>query len=188
MRKWKDCNASKVLLVCLVLLSGAAWGAETGASSVVGNSASEADSNGSRQGKRENILASENGGHLLVATSDAWSETIDGKADYRQVRGEAVYAFKGEAPARFDKFTVLIDETNDANVKEFELLWSNDSPLGEFTSIGRFETTNAMLFKTPYQEFSFPPIAAKYFKVRLISSWGSPTILVYEFQLWGKLQ
>jgi hypothetical protein len=48
--------------------------------------------------KRVNLLASENGGHLVTASSDAWQATIDGREDFSQISygtgTEAVYAFQ----------------------------------------------------------------------------------------------
>ena len=142
------------------------------------------------ESKETNLLAPENGGQLLVAPSDVWSQTIDGKEDGIGGRGleeEAVFAFKDEQPATFDTFTILIPEANTANVKEFELLVADDSPTGTFRSIGKFETQNAKLLKTPYQEFKFPSTTARYLKVKLISSHGWPTIVLYEFRLLGTL-
>jgi hypothetical protein len=72
-----------------------------------------------------------------------------------------VYAFKNERLATFDTFAVLIPGRGE-NVKEFELLAGNDSPTGDFDSIGKFTTVNAKVIKSPYQEFKFPPVTAKY--------------------------
>jgi hypothetical protein len=145
--------------------------------------------------ERINLLSSENGGQILVATSDQWLQTIDGMesnfAFYESnLRGktEAVYAFKDERPAVFDTFTVLILDTQAGNLKEFELLWGNESATGKFNLIKRFQTENMKLFKTPYQEFKFPPVTAKYLKVRLLSTWEYALIDAREFQLWGTLQ
>lgn len=138
-----------------------------------------------------NLLASENGGHLVVAASDGWTATIDGKEDWEGGLGglgaEAVYAFKDERPATFNMFTMLIPSTYWGNIKEFELLIANDSPTGQFESIGKFQSQNAKLFKTPYQEFRFPAVRAKYLKVKVVSTYGHPYPSAYEFQLFGSL-
>ncbi len=144
------------------------------------------------QPKRINLLATENGGHLLAASSDNWLATIDGKESWKQIDygigKEAVYGFKDEQPATFDTFTMLIPVTEDNNVREFELLIGNDSPTGEFESIGKFQTQNVKLFKTPYQEFGFPPVTAKYLKFKLLHTYGDPHPGIYEFQLFGNLK
>jgi len=142
--------------------------------------------------KRINLLAPENDGHLLVASSDGWRATIDGKEDWAQLDfgtgTEAVFAFKDERAATFDLFTTLIINSTNANVKEFALSAGNDLPTGSFEPIGKFQTQNVKLFKTPYQEFRFPPTKAKYLKVKLISTYGDfPHPAVYEFQLFGYL-
>lgn len=142
--------------------------------------------------QRINLLARENGGQILVATSDSWAKMIDGddtQWDYIH-NGEGVFAFKDEKPATFDMFTVMIRETSDGNLNEFELLSGNDTPLGRFDSIGKFKTQNRKLFKTPFQEFAFPSVRAKYLKVRALSNHrGQPALIQgYEFQLLGNLE
>jgi hypothetical protein len=95
-----------------------------------------------------------------------------------------VFAFKDERPATFNMFTMLIFRSSPMNVKEFELLQGNESPTGFFQSIGTFKTQNVKLFKTPYQEFTFSPVTAKYLKVKILSGWeGITDVWVYQFQL-----
>lgn len=143
-------------------------------------------------GNRINLFASEAGSEILVASSDDWKSTIDGKENisyiYNGIGKEAVYGFKDERPATFDMFTMLIPETSDYNVKDFELFTGNDAPLGSFQSIGKFQTQNLKLFRTPYQEFKFAPVTAKYFKVKLLSTWASSNPSVTEFQLFGSVK
>jgi hypothetical protein len=140
-----------------------------------------------------NLLSPQNGGQVIVATNDRWRYTIDGDEKNWQYIDEgffggwAVYGFKDDKPATFDTFKVLILETATLNLKEFELLAGNDSPTGKFESIGKFQTQNVRFFKEPYQEFRFPPVKAKYFKVKVISSYGFSSVAVYEFQLLGAL-
>ena len=74
------------------------------------------------------------------------------------------------------------------NLKEFELLAGNDSATGKFESIGKFQTQNVRFFKDPYQGFKFPPVKARDFKVKVISSHGFSSVAVYEFQLLGVLE
>ena len=141
---------------------------------------------------RINLLALENGGQVVAASKDVWAKLIDGDENSGGWvdGGEGVYAFKDERPAVFEMFTVLINGTSDYNLNEFELLSGNESPTGQFESIGKFKTQNLKLFKTPYQEFRFAPVSAKYFKVRSLSNHrgergGSTT--TSEFQLFGRL-
>jgi len=140
------------------------------------------------QRKGINLLAPDNGGQLLLVPSDHWLETIDGKENSFWIGGEAVYAFKDERPATFDTFTVLIPGTQNYNLKEFELLAGNESPTGRFEPIGKFQTQNIKFVKRPYQEFKFPPVRARYLKVKILSSHGgTPEALAYEVQLFGTL-
>jgi len=141
--------------------------------------------------ERINLLSIENGGQLLVADSNYWLETIDGdekKFNFYAGKPEAVFGFKDEQPATFDTFTTLIEGTDDYNLKKFELLVSNESPTGKFASIGKFEAQNVKLFKTPYQEFKFQPVTAKFLKIKLLSAHERRFIGAREFQLMGNLQ
>ncbi len=138
-----------------------------------------------------NLLAQNNGGQLIVANSDLWLKTIDGdEKNWEYAIGEAVFNFKDDRPATFDTFTVLIPSTDGLNLKEFELLFGNDSPTGHFESIGKFQTQNLKLFRSPYQVFTFSPVTAKYLKVRSLANHagGKDGIIVYEFQLFGTLK
>lgn len=141
-----------------------------------------------------NLLSAENGGHVVVATNDRWPYAIDGDErnwqyiDIGVVGSWAVYGFKDDKPASFDTFKVLILGTESWNLKDFELLAGNDSPTGKFESIGKFQTQNVRFFKDPYQEFKFPPVKARYLKVKVISSHGFSSVGVYEFQLLGALE
>jgi hypothetical protein len=145
------------------------------------------------QSSAMNLLAAENGGHVVVATNDRWPYAIDGDEknwqyiDIGVVGSWAVYGFKDEKTASFDTFKVLILGTESWNLKDFELLAGNDSPTGKFESIGKFQTQNVRFFKDPYQEFKFPPVKARYLKVKVISSHGFSSVGVYEFQLLGAL-
>jgi hypothetical protein len=143
-----------------------------------------------------NLLSPQNGGQVVVASSDAWLQTIDGDESRGALHGAmiqehnwAVYAFKDRRRATFDNFAVQIPETSRYNVKQFELL-AGDSPAGEFTSIGKFTTVNAKVFPVGYQEFKFPPITTKYLKVHLLSNWGAEAwrVEIFQFRVIGQLK
>jgi hypothetical protein len=139
-----------------------------------------------------NLLSSENGGELLVATHPSWTSTVDGREEtYAWVEnGSGVYGFKDGRAATFDSFAVLIPEQSNMNLRDFELLVGNDSPTGEFHSIGQFATQNLRMMKQPFQEFHFAPVTAKYFKVHSLKnhSGANSAILAYEFRLLGRLE
>jgi hypothetical protein len=140
--------------------------------------------------RRIDVLAPENGGHLVAASSDNWKITIDGDETYRccfYPKQTAVYAFKDGKPASFELFSAFIDEARADNVHEFELSVGNDSPLGTFNVIARCEMQNLKLFETPYQECKFPAVRAKYFKVTIVSTFGSSSAYLQEFRLLGTL-
>ena len=133
------------------------------------------------------LLSSENGGQLLLAPGAAWAVVVDGKTDsYDSVRvGEAaVFGFKDDAAATFDTFEMLIPSSG-RNPKEFELLAGDESPTGAFRRIGTFHPENNRVFKRDgWQEFRFPPVTARYLKVRLISNFEEVVwIQLVEFRL-----
>ena len=139
-----------------------------------------------------NLLAKENGGHIVALPNDDWEATIDGDTDSVKIQGgetingeEAVYAFKDEQLATFDTFEILIPEPGD-NIKKFELLVTDDPTSGPFQSLGHFQTQNLKFIDNPYQAFKFSPVSAKYLKVKLESSYGEATLLT-EFRLQGRL-
>lgn len=139
--------------------------------------------------KAINLLSPENGGQVLLAPSDAWLQTIDGKEEeYTGVQAgeEAVFAFKNEQAATFNTFSMLIPKSG-RNPKEFELL-AGESPAGPFRSMGKFQTQNVRLMKTGgWQEFIFPPVTATYFKVKLLSNHADVVwIHLYELRLFGQ--
>ena len=146
--------------------------------------------------KRINLLAKEHGGQVVAAPNQAWGLLINDDAQNIGVSvnksGPGVFAFKDERSATFDTFKVLIPGSNDRNLNEFELLAGNESPTGHFESIGTFRTQNVRL-KSPYQEFKFAPVKAKYLKVQPLSSYrGNLTENVWAsisgFQLFGTLE
>ena len=141
---------------------------------------------------RLNLLSSANGGHLVAAPADSWRFAIDDNVDtweYIQAgAGDGVYAFKDDEAATFDTFMMLIPDTSGLNIKEFELLAGNDTPLGTFHSIGQFQTKNIRLYPSPWQQFKFEPVRARYFKLHVISAWDAgwkTSPKVNEWQLLG---
>jgi Sad1 / UNC-like C-terminal len=143
--------------------------------------------------QRMNLFSTDHGGKLVVASSDDWKSTIDGKEDWDQIGNglgkEAIYGFKDDRVAAFDTFTMLISGTENCNVKEFELLTSNDLAASTFEFLGKFQTQNVKLFKTPYQEFKFTEVTAKHLKVKLLATHGGTSHpCIHEFQLFGSLK
>jgi TIR domain len=142
--------------------------------------------------ERMNLLSAANGGHLMAAPADSWRFAIDDNVDaweYIQAgAGDGVYAFKDEQPATFDTFMMLIPDTSGLNIKDFELFAGNDTPLGTFRSIGQFQTKNIRLYPSPWQEFKFAAVRARYFKLHVISAWDAgwkTSPKVNEWQLLG---
>ncbi|MFZ5791976.1 MAG: VWA domain-containing protein [Pseudomonadota bacterium] len=140
---------------------------------------------------RPNLLSVQEGGQLVAAPNDLWLGFNDGAEKpftWLRAGDEGVFAFRDDRPATFDLFTVLVQEATPNNLAEFELLAGDEGPTGPFRSIGTFKTQNAKLLKTPYQEFKFPPVTARYLKVKLLSNFGGDGYIAgTEFQLFGQL-
>lgn len=139
---------------------------------------------------RMNLIAPANGGEMVTAPHEQWNAVIDDKDNtYAWVdSGEGVFAFKEGRAATFDTFAVLVPNTGDNNLRDFELLVADDLA-GPFRSIGTFATQNVRIMRNPYQEFRFAPVKAKYLKVRALKSHaGGSSAIAYEFQLYGTLE
>jgi len=138
-----------------------------------------------------NLLAQENGGHVLWSTQDIWMKTNDGEEQKFLIQpvAEAVYAFKYKQTATFDTFTVLIPDTDVNNLKDFELLATTSDPqIGPYHLIGWFRAENTKFQGSSYQVFKFPRVTARYLKVKLLSNYGQDVLTgLYEFQLLGEL-
>ena len=127
----------------------------------------------SRQGEI-NLLAPAQGGHLLAAPGAGWEKVISGnEADAVSVSGGdgAVFSFLDDKPAQFWKFALLVPGSDSANIKDFELFAGNDTVTGSFQSIGKFTVQNLLLVRTPYQEFNFPKTTAKYFEIKVFTTY-----------------
>ena len=134
------------------------------------------------------LLSPANGGALLAAPNDAWSELNDGKPDRATTyAGEGVWGFRDGKPATFDRFEILIPGTDQYNVRQFELFAGDDGPTGPFRSLGVFNTQNIQIMQAPYQAFTFAPVTAKYFKVALQTDWGGGYIAAYDMHLFGAI-
>ena len=132
---------------------------------------------------RVDLLAAENGGQLVVASSEAWQKMIDGDVDtYGWAdKGYGVFAFKDSRAATFDTLGVYISSADGTNLREFEIFASDESPNGPFRSLGRYTTRNERVIRDPFQAFTFAPVTARYFKLQALSNFanGEATI-VYE--------
>lgn len=154
---------------------------------------SAAPSISSVQSGKLNLLVPENGGQLVVASSADWQQTLVGSQGYGVVGNhhpeEGVYSFRNGAPATIDSFKMLVSNLTPSTVKRFELLISNDSPDSGFHSIGKFDVRNAIAPDDPYQEFRFPPVRARYLKIRLLlnQNGSDNPFEISEFQLTGEL-
>ena len=141
------------------------------------------------KGKRINLLAPENGGKMELATFEGLGQLIDGKNKTLTCSGLdwIVLSFKDGRTATFDQFGYYVPSRDRYHLKTFEIFYSNDK-MGPFTSIGKFELFEGFIADTPYQEFKFPKVAAKYFKFQMSDNSGINSLYAYGIQLWGELK
>jgi len=136
------------------------------------------------EGKRINLLAPENGGKMRAADTDQVIRLTDGDLKYSFTGGGkdfGVYSFKDGKTAKFDQFETYIPGTDQAH--QIELFYGNESPTGNFISLGVFKPFNGLLTDAPYQKFTFPPVKAKFFKFEKAGYSG-----MYEIRLMGTLE
>ena len=143
------------------------------------------------KGKRINLLLPKNGGEILIASHEDYAGFADEKEENILMYdgNEVTYGFMDGKKTTFDMFAIVVRKTSGYNLKEFELFHGNDSPTGAFNSIGTFTTNNNFMAKTPYQEFKFKKVTAKYFKLKAISNHSSRNNYshIREIQLWGEI-
>jgi hypothetical protein len=142
-------------------------------------------------GDAQNLLSAKNGGQILTAPNKAWLATNDDSekpVEQMVVGQEAVYAFRGDQPARFDNFGVFIGAEDAKNPRQIEVLVGDDSPTGAFTSVGKLALHNTKVVKEPYQELRFPIVSARFVKVRITANHGYPLgyTLATEFRIMGR--
>lgn len=131
-----------------------------------------------------NLLLLSQGGYIVAQPKAGWERIIDGKEKsfiWAMTGQEVVFGFKDDKPVTFSKFEIKIPFVQEQNVKDFELLISEDSAEGPYNSVGKFTAKN---FVTPsqYQTFRLTKTTAKYFKFRVISNYG------YQMRGWGNTQ
>ena len=111
----------------------------------------------------------------MAAPNDSWRFAIDDDTTGWQYPAgrerDGVYAFKRRAAGHLRHLHDVDHGHDGINIKEFELLVGNEAPLGAFDSIGRFQTQNIRLYPSPWQEFKFQPVRARFLKLHVISAW-----------------
>jgi GPH family glycoside/pentoside/hexuronide:cation symporter len=99
--------------------------------------------------------------HVDVKINHRWQSVAYGttNAPVAFPTGEtAAFAFKDRQPAKLESFAIEA-----ANLKEIELMVSDESPTRGFRSLGRFQLSGDAA------EVSFPATTSKYFKIELVS-------------------
>lgn len=139
------------------------------------------------KGKRINLLAPENGGKPLAYSNPKAIQLTDANIDASFRVEMVVYAFKNEQKATFDQFATYVPGTSPLSTYQVEIFYGNDSPSGQFTSIGIFKPFDGFLVEQPFQVYNFPKVTAKYLKLQFKQR-PDGSMRMYEIQLWGVLE
>lgn len=134
------------------------------------------------QGRRINLLLPENGGKVYATEYPVLAEVADGLLRGQGTSGWVVYGFKEGRTAAIDQVDFYVPSASTLE-NGFEILVGNESPTGNFTSIGKFKPFNGLLTDTPFQPFPFDLVRAKYVKIQMPGNF-----IWYEVRLWGRLE
>ncbi len=121
-----------------------------------------------------NEASPEEGGEPLAASNPQLVLLLNGKLEEvtTDPGSELVIGFMNRQSALIEGCAWWIGGTYGGNLKDFELLVSNESPTSGFKPVGKFTTQNIMMLKEPFQEFRFSPVRARFVKWRSLSNFG----------------
>ncbi len=142
-------------------------------------------------GKYLDLLAPENGPEAAIVSNAKIEALADGELKPQTVSKYewAIYNFNEERTATIDRVDFYIPNRNSSHPVDFEILVSMEMTEDSFTSVGVFKPLNALNKKTPFQEFTFEPVKAKYVKVIIGDQHGVwDSAVIYEMKVWGRLR
>jgi hypothetical protein len=124
-----------------------------------------------------NLLDLDEAAQIVAASEAGWKDYIFGQrklyCSVISTGGFVTFAFRGERPARFDRFGIFVDYTSSSNVKTVELHVSDESERGPFRKIGTFTVPNYRNERQPFHEFALEAVTARYVKF-VIVDWQNP--------------
>ncbi len=140
-----------------------------------------------------NLIDSEQGGKLIIASEDAWRDVTQKqpRTTVIGIHGFAVFAFHDERPATIDTVSVYVESTNARNLKELTVYAADQSETGPFRKVATITLPNYRNMRAPMHDIKVDPFTARYVKVE-IASWqnadGMPNGYVGNIQLHGRLR
>lgn len=141
----------------------------------------------------DDLLAEANGGKLEYAPNTRWQDLNKNHADFWKnsstgatYEGEAVWSFKDGRPATFDQIEVLVPQAGNYNLKDFEVL-ASDELAGPYKSLGSFTVQNVKMMPEGWQGFKFPETTAKFIKVVFNTDQGGGHVQGNPLRLIGKI-
>jgi hypothetical protein len=108
---------------------------------------------------------------IIAAPSDRPAKLLEGGFDLPSDElSQAIYAFTAEKGTSISGVRIFINGRADQAIKSVEL-FAADSADGPFVPVAKAgDTKNLKLFKSKgWQEFSFPAVTVKYFKLGLLA-------------------
>ncbi len=145
------------------------------------------------QGQLINLADSHNGGDIITAPRMELAN-VNNPVNEKELKKipfykgeEVVMGFKNGQSVLIEKVTWWIGGAADTNAKTIEIFVSNDSATSGFRSIGKMNLQNTRILKSPYQEFSFTPVKARYVKLKIVESIYYGYGYFDGFQVFGRL-
>jgi hypothetical protein len=91
----------------------------------------------------------------------------DSRGTVLSTKGFAVFAFRDEKPVRIDGVGVYVEATNGRNLKELQVLASDQSETGPFRKVALITVPNYRNMRGPVHEFPVPPFTARYVRLEI---------------------
>lgn len=134
------------------------------------------------------LLAEKNGGTLVHAPSDIWLRL---NRDHKKFggptyAGAGVWSFKDGKAATFSQIEVLVPKAYKYNLKDFEVL-ASDEMSGPYRSLGEFTVQNIKMMPEGWQGFKFPETTAHFIKVIFKTDQGGGYISGNALKLMGTI-
>lgn len=121
-----------------------------------------------------NLLAVDQGGKLVAVPSDTWSAANDGdltNSESVSSRTGAVFGFKDDQPATFNRFGYLVLESY--YTPESIEIAAADTLSGPFRTVSTVKLQDQKVITTGgWQYFELPPTTARYVKITLGYAFG----------------
>ena len=118
---------------------------------------------------RINLFDPQNGAQVVAAAEENWRNIVAMQpvtCTSLSARSFVVIELRDDPPARFDTLAVHVDYSSDYNLKTLAVLVAARET-GPFTEAAEFEVPNYRNMRTPFHEFRFAPVTARFVKLEI---------------------